>query len=239
MNKMIWLCGVGLIGGCVDMKEGELAGSTEQAVGPDVVVHTSANGGMAGASYWDQETWTQWNVLGYEYGTGPARFTHLSFGFSGPDPATLGCDPTWDPMWGPPPCATMISVWGMGEIPSGDFVVSPNGTSAQLHTTTDSTFWVQSCRGWWDCSLGGAYSFDLTFTGNNFMRTEQTGTRFFTMGTPDMNGQILGIRTSGPFTSQGAYVEGTAFGSTISNAFGQIMHTNGVTVAQDLVRTHN
>jgi hypothetical protein len=227
------MCAVALAsaGACVDQEEETRTSSTEQALGPQIVARHMMNGGSVGFGHYDWETGTNFFVTAHESGTGSSRTVGLMFSYWGYDPTSHQCD------WLGCYYTRYTSIWGEGQIQPGDLTIPVNGSSGQLVTTTGPSFWVQTCTES-GCTSGGSYTFDLSFTGNGFMRHEQSGTRVFSMGAPDWTGQILEFRESGAVRGQGATVSGTAFGQAIEYGHGHIHRSVGGSVIRDLARTN-
>jgi len=207
-------------------------GSGSGSGGP--VWHSSMKGGGASAYFSDGQT--AGSIDAYESGAGNDRTVSLTFMIQGPDPASQVCDTWSDPWWGSyTNCYYTVFLFaqGWGTIPSSDLQIGANAASARLHTTTDSTFFIQTCRngadGVGDCTYGAtSESFDIAWNKNNLGGYEQDGTTLSTMG-------AFKFRTSGRLVQSSATPTGTAAGFVVAGGNGSIQTTNGVRVSRDIV----
>lgn len=238
MKAMKWfVVAMAVCGGCVEMNDGEVSGSTQQAVGPTTIYHQSWNGGGAYGGAYDPNTGAQGSVWARANGNGPSRTAFMSFNYQGPDPTSQQCF-TWDdPWWGSwTYCyfTRFITKWGYGTIPAADFTLEGRAAGARLHTTTGAGFYTETCVyewmpwGYGNCTYGESATFDLAWKPDGFGSMAHNGTV-----EQDFGGK--GFRQSGSWVSNTARVNGSALGFTISNAYGGIDDTRGATVSNDVV----
>lgn len=237
MNAMKWFLAVAVLGGCVDMKEGELSGTTQQAAGNMTMFHQTWNGGAAGGNATDPSTGAWGSVYAFTNGNGPSRTAFMNFVYQGPEPSSQVCYTFDDPWWGSwTYCyfTRFVTRWGWGQIPADDFTIDPRAAAARLHTTTGAGFYTETCVSEWgpwfygNCTYGDPASFDLAWQPDGFASFSINGTR-------QQNFGDKGWRQSGSLVSRSARVNGTALGFTITNAFGQIDDSKGTTVSNDIV----
>lgn len=238
---------VGCVGGDVPQGTEEAAltgsGSGSSTGSGSGVWHYSMNGGGANLGYFDGVGTSLW-LNAFENGTGASRVTGLTFMFQTPDPASQVCYTWGDPWWGTYTFCYytgFIIENGWGAIPSSDFTVGANASSARLHTTTDGSFYIERCTSSLvggfgsgggsgsSCTYNVTESFDLAWNKDGAYSTAQNGTFSSTMGAYTQ-------QTSGRFVQSSARVTGTALGLTLSGAYGGIQDSQGVTVNRDIFR---
>jgi len=206
--------------------------------GPTTVWHSTQLGRSAAANGSDPASGAFFNLNAWENGTGASRTASVSFFFQGPDPASQYCYQYWDPFLGwQTYCyyGSYVTEYGWGQIPTTDFQVAANASSAHLHTTTGPGFLIQTCRfdpyyGYY-CSTGtSSKTLDVLWNDSHVWRTMNNGTSDTTSGN-------FTYRSTGIYTSHSADVSGTALGATFSpsNSFGQISDSKGNVVQRDVV----